>query len=81
MSEDEDEYIISYKMPAWMRVYLAEMGIPREFKIKDLTNEQAEAINIAVEMEKLVRKGLVEVIYDPAKYPSPLFKLKRKSKK
>jgi len=79
MSEDEYDYVITSKMSAWMRAYLAEMGIPREFTIDELTPEQKEAIVIALAIEELERKGKVEVIYDPEYCPSPRVRLKRRN--
>jgi len=79
MSEDEYEYVITSKMPAWMRAFLAEMGIEREFTIDELTDKQVNAILTAVALKELVEMGEVEVIYDPKYCPSPRFRLKRRN--
>lgn len=38
--DGEIEYVITDKMPAWMRHYLANEGISREFAICDLTRNK-----------------------------------------
>jgi len=73
MYEVKGEYILSYRLPAWMRQTLANAGIPHMFILEELTREQTSIFNTVCILKELVDKGLLEVHYDPKKDKEPHF--------
>ena len=77
----EKKYRISYKMDAWMRAWLASKGIPIEFSPSELTDEQAKAVIAAGIVDRMIKMGLLRVIYDPKRHDKPIFMLTEKGRK
>ena len=74
-------YRISHKMPNWMRATLAHEGIPVEFSLEELTDDQKSTIVVLTEVCKLVEAGILKVIFDPKKDSVPQFSLTEKALK
>jgi len=64
-----EEYAFGDKMPAWMRTFLASKGVPPQFTVDELTDEQREALMFAYTVYELERKGLVKVVCDVPSNP------------
>jgi len=45
-----------------MRAYLASEGIPREFKLEELSESQKSALDFTLRLAELEEKGLVKII-------------------
>ena len=74
-------YRISHKMPNWMRAALAHEGIPVEFSLEELTDDQKSTIVVLTEVYKLVEAGILKVTFDPKKDSAPQFSLTEKALK
>ena len=81
--QDQDreiEYVITDKMPVWMRHYLANEGISREFAISDLTREQRNAFDLACHFEEMRKHGLFEIEFNPKIHQDPIITATEKFK-
>jgi hypothetical protein len=66
-------WVITTKMPAWMRQTLAvEGGIDREFTISELTQDQRDFFNFTCHIADMEKAGLIEIVYDPKVHEAPL---------
>jgi hypothetical protein len=79
--DPEIEYMIADKMPTWMRHYLANEGISREFAISDLTRKQRNAFDLACHFEKMRKQGLFEIEFNPKINQDPIITATEKFKK
>ena len=57
-------YKITYRMPAWMREFLADHGLEGEFSLSKLSKEQWLAIDLAERLCQQEMSGLICVTYD-----------------
>jgi len=71
-------YRINYRMPAWMREFLADQGIEEEFSVRELSKDQLLAIDYAERLCQQEMAGLICVTYDPDVDPEPQAELKSK---
>lgn len=61
MSESDYQWVFS-KLPTWQILELEEAGIPLNFNIDDLTEEQRFTITFIDIMRKAIDAGKVEVL-------------------
>jgi hypothetical protein len=52
-------------MPAWAQYWLREEGLPRVFRLEELSEEQVFQFNLFCNIFLLERKGLVHVNFNP----------------
>jgi hypothetical protein len=71
----DDEYLITDRMPAWVRQFLANTGIDREFNLSKLSQDQWLAIELAERLCQLEKEGLIRVTFDPDIHPEPQVEL------
>ncbi len=69
MTEDEFVVSITDRMPSWAKWMLNRQGIFHDFKIGNLTETQADAVNLIFTMLSLESKGLVAVSFDGKSEP------------
>lgn len=71
----DDEFLITDRMPAWMRQFLASTGIDREFNLSKLSQDQWLTIELAERLCQLEKEGLIRVTFDPDIHPEPQVEL------
>jgi len=67
----DDTCRVTYRMPEWMREFLADKGIEGEFNLSKLSREQCLALDLAERLWQQEMKGLISVTYDLQRHPEP----------
>jgi len=57
-------YYFTGKVPPWMQWMILEFGMPEEFIIEELTEEQKKFIQFLAALDKLKKWGLIEISFE-----------------
>ena len=53
--------IVTAKMPPWAQWMLRKAGVPDEFRMEDLTEDQKRTVCLVANVARLLKEGLVTV--------------------